>query len=222
MVNHLHSINTGLDGDSGIVHVAANVGKDLIQRLGSGWHRSLQADSTYLSLQAKLANSLAVLSRLLGSTGAGKLNLRRWSVHALFRNLTSSPGVMTHVVNTEIIQSLGNFDLLLGVEESVGELLTLTQSTLDDLEARDVAQEVGDTNVVAIGVPRDGGVGVLASLDGSEAGVFTFEDSISMTLALRLFPKCNHTVGIGAIGLPIGLVVCTGAHCVENGGVVSR
>lgn len=80
---------------------------------------------------------------------------------------------MTHVVNTELIEGLGDFNLLLGVEESVGELLTLTQGTLDDLEARDVAQEVGDTDVVAIGVPRDGGVGVLASLDGSEAGVFT-------------------------------------------------
>lgn len=80
---------------------------------------------------------------------------------------------MTHVVNTEIIESPGNLDLLLGVKEGVGELLTLTQSALDDLEAGDIAQEVGNTDVVAIRVAGGGGVRVLAGFDASEAGVVT-------------------------------------------------
>ena len=49
---------------------------------------------------------------------------------------------MTHIVNTKIIQSLGNFNLLGSVEESIGKLFTLSQSALNDLEVRDIAQEV--------------------------------------------------------------------------------
>jgi hypothetical protein len=78
---------------------------------------------------------------------------------------------MTHVVHTEVIESFGDLDLLLGIEESVGELLTLTQSRLDDLEAGDVAEEIGDANIVAVRVAGGRGVGVLAGLNASEAGV---------------------------------------------------
>lgn len=60
--------------------------------------------------------------------------------------------MVTHVVNTKVIEGLGNLDLLLGVKEGVGELLTLTEGTLNDLETGDVAQEVGNTGVVAIRV----------------------------------------------------------------------
>ena len=72
---------------------------------------------------------------------------------------------MTHVVNTKLIESLGDLDLLLGVKKGIGELLTLTQGTLDDLEPRDIAQEVGDSSIVAVGVACGGGMRVLASLD---------------------------------------------------------
>jgi hypothetical protein len=78
---------------------------------------------------------------------------------------------MTHVVHTEVIESPGDLDLLLGIEESVGKLLTLTQSRLDDLEAGDVAEEIGDANIVAVRVAGGRGVGVLAGLNASEAGV---------------------------------------------------
>ena len=80
---------------------------------------------------------------------------------------------MTHVVNTKLIESLGDLDLLLGVKKGIGELLALTQSTLDDLEAGDVAEEIGHADVVAVGIPGGGGVRILASLDSSEAGVVT-------------------------------------------------
>lgn len=83
---------------------------------------------------------------------------------------------MTHVVNTEVVEGPGNLDLLLGIEESVGELLTLTQGTLDNLETGDIAQEVGHTNVVAVGVAGSGGVRVLAGLDAREAGVISYRD----------------------------------------------
>jgi hypothetical protein len=78
---------------------------------------------------------------------------------------------MTHVVHTEVIEGLGDLNLLLGIEESVGELLTLTQSRLNDLEAGDIAQEIGDANVVAVGVAGGGGVGVLTGLNASESVV---------------------------------------------------
>lgn len=51
---------------------------------------------------------------------------------------------MTHIINTEIIQSLSNLNLLSPVEEGIGELLSLSKRTLNDLESRDVAQEVTD------------------------------------------------------------------------------
>lgn len=51
---------------------------------------------------------------------------------------------MTHVINTEIVQSLSDLNLLGGVEESIGELFTLSQCALNDLEIRDVTQEVAD------------------------------------------------------------------------------
>ena len=77
----------------------------------------------------------------------------------------------THVVNTKVIESLGDLNLLLGVKEGVGELLTLTEGTLDDLEPRDIAQEVGNSSIVAVRVTSAGGVRVLTSLDAGEAGV---------------------------------------------------
>ena len=78
---------------------------------------------------------------------------------------------MTHVVDTKVVQSLGDLDLLLGIEESIGELFTLTQGTLDNLEAGDIAQEIGHAGVVAVRVAGSGRVRVLAGLDTSEAGV---------------------------------------------------
>lgn len=51
---------------------------------------------------------------------------------------------MTHVVDTEIIEGLGNLDLLGEVEEGIGELFTLTKRALDNLEVVDIAQEVAD------------------------------------------------------------------------------
>ena len=54
---------------------------------------------------------------------------------------------MTHVVNTKVIEGLGYLNLLGGVEECVRKLLSFTECGLDDLEARDIAQEVTNTGV---------------------------------------------------------------------------
>ena len=80
---------------------------------------------------------------------------------------------MTHIVHTKVIEGPGDLDLLLGIKKGIGELLALTQGTLDDLEAGDIAQEIGDANVVAVRIPGGGRVGVLAGFDAGEAGVFT-------------------------------------------------
>lgn len=86
-------------------------------------------------------------------------------------NISISCMHMTHVVNTELIQGLGDLNLLLGVKKSIGELLTLTQGALDDLESRDIAQKVGNSCIVAIRVAGGGGMRVLASLDTGESRV---------------------------------------------------
>lgn len=78
--------------------------------------------------------------------------------------------LMTHIVNAEVIEGLGNLNLLLGVKEGIGELLALTKGALNDLEAGDIAQEVCHADIVAVGV-ASGGVGVLASLNAGETGV---------------------------------------------------
>lgn len=77
---------------------------------------------------------------------------------------------VTHIVHTKVVQGLGDLNLLLGVEKSVGELLALSQRALDDLEARNIAQEVGDSDIVAVGIPGRR-VRVLAGLDGGKAVV---------------------------------------------------
>lgn len=82
----IDTVDTSLNSDFDIVHVTPDVGQDL-------------------GLETKLADGLAVQTRLLARARAGKLN----------------------AVNTELIQSLGNPDLGLGVEVCVGELLALTK-----------------------------------------------------------------------------------------------
>lgn len=99
--NDINTVNTGLNSNPDIVHVTSDVSQDL-------------------SLQAKLADSLAILAGLLTGARAGELD----------------------AVNTEVIEGLGDLDLGLGVEVGVGELLTLTQGRLDDLEVGDVGEEV--------------------------------------------------------------------------------
>ncbi len=50
----------------------------------------------------------------------------------------------THIICSEVVQRLRYLDLLLGVEEGIGKLLSLSKSALDDLEAGDVAEEIAD------------------------------------------------------------------------------
>lgn len=42
---------------------------------------------------------------------------------------------MTHIVNAKFVKGFGNLNFLLSIEEGIGELFTLTESALDDLEA---------------------------------------------------------------------------------------
>lgn len=74
---------------------------------------------------------------------------------------------MTHIVDTEIIQRLGNLNLLRSVEEGVGKLLALSQSALDNLETRHVAQEVADGLIWV----RSVNVGVCLGLEASVSRV---------------------------------------------------
>ena len=87
--NDIDTVNTGRDGQLGIVHVTSHVSEDL-------------------GLETEVADGLAVEAGLLTRSGRGELD----------------------VVNAEIVQSLGDSDLGLSVEEGVGELLALTECAL--------------------------------------------------------------------------------------------
>lgn len=88
---------------------------------------------------------------------------------------------MTHVVHTKVIESLGDLNLLLGIKKGVGELLALTQGTLDNLKPGDIAQEVGHADIVAVRVAGSGGVRVLTGLDTSEAGMLSYRSDSQQT-----------------------------------------
>lgn len=62
-----------------------------------------------LGLEAELADGLAILAGLLRGSWRGKLD----------------------IVDAEVIESLGNLDLGLGIEEGIGKLFTLTEGRLD-------------------------------------------------------------------------------------------
>ena len=88
--HHVEAVDSSIHSQSGIVHVAANVGQDL-------------------GLEAELADGLTIHPRLLGGGRGGELD----------------------VVDTELVESPGNLDLGLGIEEGIGKLLALTKGGLD-------------------------------------------------------------------------------------------
>lgn len=98
-----------------------------------------------LGLETELADSLAIEPALLTRTWVCELN----------------------AVDTKSIQGLGNSDLGLGIKVGIGELFTLSQGRLDDLEFGDVRQEVAD-GLVGISVFRCLGR-VYGSFDAGEA-----------------------------------------------------
>lgn len=51
---------------------------------------------------------------------------------------------VTHVVDPKLIQCLSNLDLLGSVEESIGELFSFSQCTLNDLKIGNIAEEISD------------------------------------------------------------------------------
>lgn len=104
---------------------------------------------------------------------------------------------MTHVVNTEIIQSLGNLNLLLGIEEGIGELFTLSQSALNDLEIRHIAQEVADGLVRVRSVRMGVGLG----LHGGEARMV-----YEMKIQSLIMPTTIEALTAVTIGRSIGAI----------------
>lgn len=79
-----------------------------------------------LGLESELADSHEVEPGLLGGSRGGDLD----------------------VVDTKVIESLGNLNLLCSVEEGIRELLTLSQRRLDDLEVGDIRQKVGSLGTI--------------------------------------------------------------------------
>jgi len=51
---------------------------------------------------------------------------------------------VTHIVCSEIVQSLSNLNFLLGIEKGIGKLLSLSKCALDNLEAGNIAEKVAD------------------------------------------------------------------------------
>jgi hypothetical protein len=74
---------------------------------------------------------------------------------------------VTHIINTKIIQRLGDLNLLLGIEKGIGKLFALSKGTFDNLEVRYIAQVVANWLVWV----RTSRMGVRLGLDGGEARV---------------------------------------------------
>lgn len=85
---------------------------------------------------------------------------------------------MTYVVYAKLIKGFGNLNLLLGIKKGIGELFTLSQCALYDLKTGDIAQEIGDAGVVAVGISCGCGVRVLTSFNGGEAIVVHYVEKI--------------------------------------------
>lgn len=121
---------------------------------------------------------------------------------------------MTHVVNTKVIESLGDLNLLFGIKKGVGELLAFTQCTLNDLKPGDIAQEVGHSDIVTVWIARSGRVRVLTGLDTSEAGVVYKSESVPIASKAPLLAfTVTIDLAVGTVGLPIGLGLGAGTHC---------
>jgi hypothetical protein len=73
--------------------------------------------------------------------------------------------MMTHIIDTELVQSFGNLNLLGGIEEGGCELFALTECALNDLEVRNIAQEIANSSVRIVSV------GVLSRRNSSETWV---------------------------------------------------
>jgi hypothetical protein len=65
---------------------------------------------------------IASQSNLDCSEAAGEVN----SIFLFDQLMFVNPPTMTHIVNTKVVQCLGNLNLLGGVEESIRKLLSLT------------------------------------------------------------------------------------------------
>lgn len=130
-------------------------------------------------LAFKPSLQIASQSILDCSEAAGLVN----SIYERYQNKGSSEqvGRMSHIIHPEVIQGFGNFDFLGRVEERIGELFSLPQCALDDLESRNIAQEVSD-GLVWVSA-RD--MWVLARRDGSEAVVGCIETSADTMRAME-------------------------------------
>lgn len=85
---------------------------------------------------------MASQSSLDCSDAAGEVN--SICIHHISIKILQFYVYVTHVVDSEVVQSLCDLNLLLGIEERIGELFTLPQSTLNNLEISHIAQEVAD------------------------------------------------------------------------------
>lgn len=63
----------------------------------------------------------------------------------------------SYVIDTKVVERLGDLNLLGKIKVGIGELLALSQCALDDLERVDIAEEVGNGRV---GIPGIDGAGL--------------------------------------------------------------
>lgn len=72
--NDVETVDTGLDSNPGVVKMASYVGENFgLELIGS--QRLMEKDSAGCQTYTELADGLAVLSRLLRSSGAGQFDV---------------------------------------------------------------------------------------------------------------------------------------------------
>ena len=121
----VNAINTSLNSYPGIIHVASDVCQDLGQFVSNKYPRTY-GKIEGLTLAFKPSLQMASQSALDCSEATGLVNSICKARVSMSHGISNRGKAIAYIVNTELIQSLSNLNLLSSVEESIGELLSLS------------------------------------------------------------------------------------------------
>lgn len=175
--------------------MASDVGEDLKR---SGSRRGLSWDCLG-TLDFNPSLQIASQSSLDCSEAAGLVS-SIYVGHQLRSRRTDLIRKVTDIIRSEVIQSLCNLNLLVGVKECIGKLLPFSQGALDDLKTGDVAEEVTN-RLVWISRVR---MWVLASVNSGIAAVTFERTQYHGLLTLKSLPPsltAMGTIDTGALSI---------------------
>lgn len=122
-------------------------------------------------------------------------------------NQTLSLRRVTHIVGAKFVKGLCDLNLLLGVEESIGKLLSFSERAFNDLETGDIAEKVADW-LIWISRMR---MWVLSCMNTGVAGMAFGRWSVWVLQAEGTESLLTTIDSIGTITLTIGTIHMAGA-----------